>query len=145
MAVSTREFTQMARRLDRLGSGVLGDAMERGASAVVPELARIAQAEAKSLLPHRGGLAARVAKTNITTKVSSNPRHPNVRIIAQPSAVQNPRAINRGRVRHLTFGRVPWISQNVRADWFSGPMSRGAPLIRASVERAVSAEIEKRV
>jgi hypothetical protein len=72
-----------------------------------------------------------------------------VRIVARPTSgrggVRDPAAINRGRVRHLAWGRprkdgAP-IIQLVTEGWFSVPMAAGSEVARDRVVAALDETI----
>jgi hypothetical protein len=134
-------FNQFAERMQRLGDGRLLDAAERGLEESVPTLVA-APARGVSRLPRTGGLAAQVARTKVTAEVS---RLAGVRlqVNGEPGAVVDPGAINRGRVRHLTWGRKPWHVQLVPPGWFSDPLTQEAPGVRARIVRHVGEEIRR--
>jgi hypothetical protein len=55
-------------------------------------------------------------------------------------------SINRGRVRHLTFGHLPWSDQAVRPGFWTEPLVKGAPTARKEIGGAmkrIARDIEK--
>lgn len=134
-------FDRFAERMERLGDGRLRDAARRGLEESVPDLV-VAPARGTSRLPSTGGLAAQVARTQVTAEVSAL-AGVRLRIKGEPGAVADPGAINRGRVRHLTYGRKPWHIQLVPPGWFSDPLTQEAPRVRARIVRHVGEEIRR--
>lgn len=138
-----KEFRELSRRLQRAaGAGVVSRAAQRGISASVPALTTAARVAASERLPGRGGLAARVAKTRMTTRVRTG-RRAGVRITAEPNTVKDPASIDRGRVAHKTYGKLPWQFQSVRPGWFTDPMKAGAPAVRARIARSLNTELRQ--
>lgn len=134
------EFRQMAARVNRLD---FGRASRRGIEAAVKPLTAAVKAEPAKRLPRRGGLAAQVAKTRIVTQTRTWGPNANVRLVAATNAVRDPASINRGRLLKPTFGHRPWTVQQVRPGWFTAPLHEGAPMVRRSIEAALSAEVRK--
>lgn len=104
--------------------------LTKGITRAVRPLKQSVRAEAKSSLPRRGGLGARVARTKLPHRRRATGRGAGLRVLAQPGAVADPRRIDRGRVRHPVFGRGPWVLQDVPEGWFTRPMRDGAPTVR---------------
>jgi hypothetical protein len=46
-------------------------------------------------------------------------------------------SMNRGRLRHLTYGHRPWRNQKVRAGWFDDSLTVEADKVRGEIVRAV--------
>jgi hypothetical protein len=51
--------------------------------------------------------------------------------------------IDRGRVRHLTYGHKPWVLQDVRKGWFTDPLEAGAPEVRKDLTAAMDTVARK--
>ncbi len=99
-----------------------------------PVIADLRKSAAETL-PRRGGLAQRVARSNIRSATRLTGTQVGLRITASnPIGI---RRINAGSVRHPLFGdRQHWYGQNVRAGWFDDPMRRHIGNFR---QRAVTA------
>lgn len=123
-------------------SDVLTARMEQSMRGLQPEVQAAAERGAERL-PKRGGLARQVARTRIGTKVQTRGGSLTVRFVAHPNAVADPGAINRGRVRHHTFGHKPWEIQIVRSGWFTDPIRALAPRIRAKLAKDLSDTMKK--
>ncbi len=134
------EFRAMASRMERLD---FGRASRRGIEAAVEPLKTAVEAEPAKRLPRRGGLAEQVAKTRIVTQSRTRGTTASVRLVAARNAVKDPASINRGRLLKPTFGHRPWLVQQVRPGWFTGPLHDGAPMVRRSIEAALSREVRK--
>jgi len=134
---------QGAEQLVRVSKALKGAPKElrseltKGITRAVKPLKKSAKAEARSSLPRSGGLGRRVAKTKLPHRRRATGKAAGVRVLAQPGAVADPKRIDRGRVRHPTFGRGPWVLQDVKPGWFSRPMKEGAPAVRKELVQAM--------
>lgn len=127
------KFAALAARI-RKAEGELPheliDALERAA----PPLKRAAKASAAQNLPHRGGLAAIVASSGMSTQRRAG----GIRIVAR--GIQQLKLTNSGKVRHPVYGRPgTWVSQLIpkARDWFDKPMRDGAPKVRRELDKAL--------
>jgi hypothetical protein len=131
-----------ARLIAAAGSDAFVKAAGEALQAEVPACVEAAT-KGTERLPQRGGFARLVAKTRFGVKVTARGGGITIRIIAHPNAVKDPEAINRGRARHLTYGRQPWHVQIVPKGWFSEPIQERAPQIRARVADAIKNALRK--
>jgi hypothetical protein len=137
------ELNDLSQRLIRAaGSDVFVKAAGEAMEAEVPSLVDAAR-KGTERLPQRGGFARLVAKTRFGVKVQARGGGITIRIIAHPNAVVDPGAIDRGRARHLTYGRKPWHVQLVPKGWFSEPIRERAPQIRARVADSIREALRK--
>lgn len=98
--------------LDELASGRLERDLQEALEESAEEIVKAVAESAELILPHRGGLAAQVARSRIVTRVTRN----GVTLTAVASS------INRGIVRHPVFGRRgSTVTQRVRPGYFSRP------------------------
>jgi len=104
---------------------------------------------ARSTLPKRGGLAATVAGSGISTRTRTTGSKVGVRIVATGGKkVRDIRATDRGRLRHPVFGNpTTWVDQAITPGWWSKPLAAFAPKVRrellAAMER-VNRDIARR-
>ena len=139
VTVETRGAEQMrrvARALREAGDKEMRAELYRGLNRAVKPLRQDAKLSAARVLPQRGGLALRVARTRITTRRRTG-RNPGLSLVALPNAVKDPRRIDRGMVRHPVFGRGS-VLQQVEPGWFSEPMRKGAPRVRRELVVALT-------
>lgn len=137
------EFGVLSRRLKEAGDKGLRRELLSG----LQRAAKPAKAEVKASfatrLPQRGGLAAQMATSRVSL-LSRAGRNPSVRIKAtSPHAVG---AMDKGRLRHKTFGHEPWVDQAIQPGVFSDPIEARAPQMRQEMEqviRRVAAKIER--
>lgn len=87
---------------------------------------------ARDRLPHRGGLNKRIAATKIATKRRVTGGGAGVRLIG--TSGYDVQSINRGRVRHKTFGHKPWVNQTVPAGFWTDPLVAGAPRVQDEIQ-----------
>jgi hypothetical protein len=126
--VGGHQLLVLSQRLRAAGATGAKREMTKGLNRATKPLKAAAKANAKVVLPHRGGLGRRVARTKMQTKVRTG-RVADVRILALPSAVADPRRIDQGRVKHPTWGRAPWVLQDVTPGWATKPWEEGGPIV----------------
>jgi len=138
------EFGVLARHLKQAGSpNGLRKELYAGLNQATRPLKQAAKASAASRLPHRGGLAQRVARSRLSTRSRSGGTGLGIRIEAK--GMDQLALIDRGTVRHPVYGRPPFVTQSVTPLWFTAPMWAGAPLVREELVQAirrVAAKIE---
>lgn len=137
------EIHRLYTQLKEIGDHDLRKRLTSGIRKATLPAKEAVRASALSQLPKKGGLAQRVADSKLTNRVSQSRTRPGVTIKAA-SGIDLP-AIDKGKVRHKTFGKLPWRTQSVNPGFFSEPMHRLAPAVRASIEhemRAVARELK---
>lgn len=136
-------FRRLARRLDGADRKLRSGLYKAINKATKPLKAEVRQS-ARKRLPRSGGLNRRVARSKMATKTATRGKNVGVAIVG--TSGYDIGSINRGRVRHLTFGHLPWSNQSVRPGFWSEPLKAGGPTVRkeiVSVMRGVAKEIEK--
>jgi hypothetical protein len=90
---------------------------------------------ARATLPKRGGLNEVVAgaKFGSRTRISKATGVVGVKIVAKGKPTRDIEAIDRGRVRHKTFGHKPWKDQRVEPGFFTKPAEKAAPRVTAGL------------
>lgn len=150
---STARLREAGARLESAGRrGVFVAAAERAFRRSVVPLREQASDHARAILP--SGLGEVVAATPMPVTLKRVGRTVSARIDARPGrgkgGVNDPEAIDRGRVRHPVFGR--WETragkdisqiQMVRQGWFRVPMSQGSQKVRADLLREVRSEFDR--
>ncbi len=134
----------VARALRDLGDKELSREVYRGLNRATIPLRADAKRSAATVLPQRGGLAERVAKSKMTTRRRAG-RNPGITI--QAKGMPQLRAMDRGTVWHPVFDRGS-VLQRVEPGWFSEPMVRGAPRVRRELVRVLddaARELARRV
>lgn len=132
----TDELGDLAKALRAAGDSGKGLKRElyRGMNRATKPLRAEAQKAAASRLPQSGGLAARVAKTKMTTRILTG-RNPGVSIQPKGTALST----DRGYVKHPVFGnKGRWVTQTVEGGWFSDTMRGAAPSVRKELIQAMS-------
>ncbi len=110
--------------------------------ATVAPLADAVKAEGGSTLPSRGGLAAKVEATRITTKIRMTGRQAGVRIVGKGKLEIEP--LDVGVLRHPLFGNEKfWFQQSVRPGWWSRPIEERADTIRADLAQAIGDALKR--
>lgn len=132
------QFGVLARVLRQTGAKDLRRELNAGITQATKPLRADARESARSILPSRGGLGARVARTSMPIRRRTAGATAGIRIEARPGAVADPQRIDRGRVRHPVYGHGPWVLQDVPAGWFTKPMEAGAPVVRRELVDAMN-------
>lgn len=138
--VRAREFTALARRLQREGRELRSE-LYRGINRATKGLKGDVRESARRRLPRSGGLGRRIAKSKIVTRRRMSGYKAGVQIVA--TSGYDIGAINRGRVRHLTFGHLPWSNQAVKPGFWTEPLIAGAPEVRRELDQVVDNIAEK--
>ena len=127
------QFEALAARL-RKAEGELPreiiDALENAA----PSLERAAKESAAANLPHRGGLAAIVASSGMSTQRRAG----GIRIVAR--GITQLKLTDAGRVRHPVYGKPgTWVTQAIpkAREWFEKPIRKGESKIREELKKAL--------
>ncbi len=96
----------------------------------LPKVRSAIRANAVAALPHRGGLGAWAAAARINLKQKFNSRTAQVTVVGGRNSrggESDLRALDRGRVRHPTWGhrgRTSWHTQRVPPGFFTDPVLR---------------------
>ncbi|MEV6879735.1 hypothetical protein [Amycolatopsis sp. NPDC051128] len=136
------KLAALAKRLKGAPKELRSELTKAVTKAVAP-LKKSAKKSARDRLPQQGGLAKQVSKTTLRHKRKNTGRDVGIRIEAQTNAVKDPLRIDRGRVRHLTYGHKPWVLQDVRKGWFTDPLEAGAPEVRKDLTAAMDTVARK--
>jgi hypothetical protein len=132
------QLGNLSKRLRAAGEDGKGLRKElyRGIQRTTKPLKADARQAATQQLPSRGGLAAQVAKSKLSTRTRGGGRNVGVRIVANGDAA---RSTDRGVVAHPVFGnRGVWVRQVVLPGWFTDTMRAGAPAVRKELLQAMS-------
>ena len=114
------QLAAVARDLKVAGDRGLKNELQRGLRKSATPLKEGAVEAALEQLPHSGGLGEYVATTSkfaVRTRLSRNPQ---IRIVGSNRIDLD--SLDRGRVRHLTWGHLPWRDQIITPRWFSDRM-----------------------
>jgi hypothetical protein len=135
VSVEVRGADQLARlskQLKEAGNKDLQRELSRAINQALKPLKTDLQASARTTLPRRGGLAARVAASKFRTRRSRQ----GLRL--QAVSGDSIQRIDKGAVRHPVFGnRGVWVIQRVTAGWWTGPVEAAAPKVRQELELAM--------
>lgn len=133
------QLRALSRDLKAAGSDLrkqLPKAMREAAKPIITEI----RTEALATLPAKGGLAALVSKSRITTKTRTTGDRAGVRVTGvrtKDGGRMDLKALDRGRLRHKTFGHRPWVNQAVSPGFWSKPFDRSAPHVRRELLAAI--------
>lgn len=130
--VDARDYAAVARVMRRAGNEGLRKEYTRALREVGRPFGRqVAQAGA-ARLPRHGGLAARVATARIGVQATTL----RVTISLRSKEGYDLRALQRGNLRHPTFGRSRWVRQDVDGAGFQEGFDAGAEKVRLAVHQA---------
>lgn len=138
---NTHDFSALARRL-RGASKELRSELYRGINRATKPLKEDVRDAARRRLPRSGGLGRRVASSKITTKRRATGNNAGIKIVA--TSGYDIGSINRGRVRHLTYGHLPWSDQAVQPGFWTEPLVAGAPAVRRELGRVMD-DVAKKI
>jgi hypothetical protein len=125
------QLVALARRL-RDAPKELRSELYIGINRAAKPLKNEVKQSARDRLPKKGGLNRRVAGTKIATKRRVSGGGAGVRLIG--TSGYDIGSINRGRVRHLTYGHKPWVNQTVRPGFWTDPLVAGGPRVRQEIQ-----------
>jgi hypothetical protein len=139
----TEKLVRLAAAIHDAGDKDLRRELFRAMQRSAKPLKRAARDGALQLLPHRGGLDERVAASKFSTLVRARGKGAGVRV--KGASDMDIGAMNRGRLRHPTFGHRPWKTQTIRPGWFDDSLTIEADKARREIEDAldrIAAELE---
>lgn len=122
-----------------VGKGLRRELYKNIDRATKPLRDEVKRAEAAEL-PHRGGLAALVSGTRISTSKRNTGRTAGIRLTQKGKLRQLP-AMDQGHLRHKTFGRPPWKPQEIKSGWWTETLNSSQS--QAQVRAAVLAAMEE--
>ena len=136
-AKGAEDFLRASKALKAAGEQELRKELNKALRDAAKPLIADTRAEAERILPKRGGLAKRVAKTPQRVQVRTGQDTAGVRIVVGKSN-SGARAANEGTVRHPVFGdRDKFVEQRVPPGWFTRPLEEGAPTVEPFLEQAI--------
>ena len=132
------QLESLARALKGAAGKPLRAQLRKHMTAAAKPTVKAARASALAKLPKRGGLAARVAGNPVGIVTKLGGRDVSIRFRAQGKRVRDLEGIDQGTVRHPVYGnRSVWVSQSVTPGWFTEPVQRAAPELRAAAGEAM--------
>jgi hypothetical protein len=136
--VQSRDYQKAARALKGADREIrLG--FTRALRGIAKPYAQTVLAAGAARLPKGGGLSARVAASRIGVQSST------LRATASFKSDRgyDLRAMNRGRLRHPTYGHTPWVTQEIEPGVFTAAFEAGAPLVRRQMLNAATEALNK--
>jgi hypothetical protein len=134
------ELNRLARRL-KGGDKALRKELYSGLQRATKPIRADVQRSLATRLPERGGLAQKMSKARVSSKVRTANR--NTRLTIQVSSPRGEdldvRAMDRGRLRHPVFGRRgKWVTQIIPPGAVSEPLEAGADHARREATAAMA-------
>lgn len=138
------QFLRLSKALKEAGQTKLRAELNKQLAASVRPMVPLARASARSRLPQRGGLAARVAKSPMSVKVATGTKTFGVRVVVIKRQGTAARGLNRGQFRHPVFGdRDRFVVQEVEPGWFDDVAKAQADDVRKAALAAIEAVADK--
>jgi hypothetical protein len=130
------DLERLARRLRAAAAGELRKDLLRGIrTAAKPMVANVRDSAGR--LPHRGGLAARIAAEKYAVRTRLTGENAGVRISS--NGRRGLREINKGLVRHPVHGnRHAWVTQRVEPGFFTDPLEHDVGTVRIALHRVMT-------
>lgn len=135
------ELNRLARKLKEVGDKGLRKELYRGLQRATKPIRADVQRSLATRLPERGGLARKMSRARVTSKIRTANR--NTRLTIQVSSPRGEdfdvQAMDRGRLRHPVFGRRgKWVTQQIPPGAVSEPLEAGADTARTEATAALS-------
>lgn len=129
----TEKFRVLAEKL-RAAEHDMPERLRRAVDEGARDLPAAARRSALTNLPHRGGLAALVARARIT-----NRRVSSTELEVRAKGIEQLANTNEGYVNHPTFRHRPRVTQPIRKakGWFFQPMRRGKSKVKDKLGEAM--------
>ncbi len=122
----------LARRLKEVGRNDLRKELLRGIREANKPLVAEIREHIRSSLPRRGGLADEIARSTISTRTRLMGKSAGVTLQARRGKSRLDR-LNRGVLRHPTYGHRPWVNQQIESGWFDEPIRNNIDMVRQNV------------
>lgn len=136
------ELEALGRRLKEAGDKGLRRELLAGIRKTNKPTISAIRANARAELPHGGGLAEIVGSSRIGTRTKLSGKNVGVQIKGVGTVGLT--SLNRGRLRHPVYGnRGTWVTQQIPAGWFTDPIEKDVPRIRAGIEDAMKTVARK--
>lgn len=142
----TDDFKRAAQALTGLGDRGVRLATQKGLRASAKPLGEDMVRGGAADMPHRGGLSARVAASQVRVLASLTGGNPRVVISLRTREGYRLKAMDQGNLRHPVFARegrkTTWVRQTVPAGGFSDAFAAGAPMVRRDLTRQVQQALD---
>lgn len=133
------QLAELSAKLKAIGDKELSREFSKSVSAAMKPLVQELRRSAASTLPSSGGLAAKVAKSQIRTQRRASS---GIRVVGKNA--YGIKEMDEGRVRHPVFGnRSAWAVQSVRPGWWTKPTEQVGPDVRRALQEAMEAIARK--
>lgn len=136
----------LAAAIKEAGDKNLRKEMYRAIGRTAKPLKKAGKDGALETLPKRGGLAERVASARFSARTRTAGKGAGVTITGS-NGFDLP-SLDRGRIRHKTYGHRPWVNQQTKPGWFTDALNKEAPTVQQELLKAideVAAKLESSV
>lgn len=136
----TEQLITLTRRLKEASDRGLQKEFRKGIANALKPLRTKLPISAREVLPHRGGLNQKVAKSKFTISRKASSREEGLRLIAKNA--YSIAKMDEGEVRHPVIQRNPrtrriWVKQQITPGWATRVLEAELPEARAEIERAM--------
>ncbi|MFQ6170366.1 hypothetical protein ACK8HX_02065 [Oryzobacter sp. R7] len=135
-------FARLAQAL-RAANRPLRRAVERAFGDVAPGLLRAMRAGGADAAPAGGGLAARVERAVMSHQVTDRGGDVHAELRLRMAEGYDLGELDAGRLHHPTFGRAPWVTQQIQPGGFSRPVRDATRDVDEALRRRVDAVLDE--
>lgn len=136
--VQSSDYLKAARALKNADRTIRLE-YSRAVRVIAKPLGETVLARGADKLPRKGGLSDRVK----AAKVSVSATQTRAVVSLKTEEGYDLRAMNRGRLRHPTYGHKPWVGQAIEAGVFTQAFEEEAPAARAALLAAGERALKK--
>ena len=135
--VDARDMQRVARMIRETSDRELQKNFDRALQEAIEPAKEAVRSSASSELPHRGGLAAKVAGGKFRVQKQAGGVSLSMTVDKRAGGNYDLRRLDQGRLRHPVFGGRKWVQQQVPSGWWTRPLQQMWPEITRKVNGAV--------
>lgn len=135
------QLAALTRRLKEAADKELQKELRKGIKLALDPLRKELPKSARDILPKKGGLAEKVAKSKYSISRKNTSRESGLRLVAKNE--YSLFKMDQGELKHPIPRRNPrkpkkWVKQRIRLGWASGPFDEKVPQARVEIEQAMN-------
>lgn len=123
------QLHRLVREMKDAGDNEMRKKMLRGLREAGKPAGRQVQAAGLRKLPSRGGLAKLISGSKVAVRTRASSKTASVKL-EQKLAGHDLKSIDKGRLRHPTYGHMPWVLQPIQSGYFSDEVEDLAPEVQ---------------
>lgn len=136
------DFHKLAEKMRRAEKRRLRQALIKGLRDIARPVGEAGVRGGAEAMPQAGGLSDRVARTSVRQDNNLGSK-PKITITLRSRDGYDLSAMERGQIRHPTFGHSPWVRQGVPSGAFSEAIEREADQVRDRLREELERVIEE--